>query len=510
MIIDFENLFSEMRHPLRQCDDLEYKSVFHKFQYSELYKKLLPFQVPSTVFLSSRSSAILADDMGLGKTRCSIVSILFQQAFPCLIICKSGDMLTWKSEIQAVTSIFPVSIFPDDEPSEYGFTIIGYSMLCKIVKSRYDIPYQSCIIDEAHLIKNSSKLRKDKLAEKISNGDTIHRTSSAFHITKTIPKIYCLTGTPILSRPSELYNLLAITRHTLGKNYLSYTKQYCNGHAGPFGWISDGASNISELKYKLKGHIIRRLKRDVINLPPKSTYMTALTLSQEGIDEYRGSWNSYLNYIRDTKSTQSIKKALDAQHIIRLNLLRQICSRHKVDSVFARAVDYFKDGHKVIFFTHFKSTMNLLINKLKSHGYDYAIYAGAIDKDEKYAEVVKFQTNPKCMAFIGILPNAGTSITLTAAKAVMTIDFSYVPSDHSQADDRHYRIGQDHEVDCHYYYFKDTIEEGQLSILSQKRKIIEAILNDASVGDIFAISIKKEMIEIAKQSSKQYNDKLCF
>ena len=61
-----------------------------------------------------------------------------------------------------------------------------------------------------------------------------------------------ITGTPAMSRPVELFNLLAVLRPNVFKNFLEYANRYCNPKPSPFnhgGIDYGGSSNIPELKY---------------------------------------------------------------------------------------------------------------------------------------------------------------------------------------------------------------------------------------------------------------------
>ena len=71
------------------------------------------------------------------------------------------------------------------------------------------------------------------------------------------------------SRPRDLFPLLQILGHPLGKSFLSFAKRYCDAYQGDFGLVADGASNIEELTVQLHGVMLRRTKDEVLDLPPK-------------------------------------------------------------------------------------------------------------------------------------------------------------------------------------------------------------------------------------------------
>jgi SNF2 family DNA or RNA helicase len=57
-------------------------------------------------------------------------------------------------------------------------------------------------------------------------------------------------------------------------------------------------------------------------------------------------------------------------------------------------------------------------------------------------------------------------------------DLSFVPSDHSQAEDRAYRYGQKSNVSVYYPIFENTIEGIIYDILANKKNIFETVMGD--------------------------------
>ena len=82
------------------------------------------------------------------------------------------------------------------------------------------------------------------------------------------------------------------------------------------------------------------------------------------------------------------------------------------------------------------------------------------------------------MVFCGNIRAAGVGLTLTAGEAVIMNDLSFLPSDHSQAEDRAYRYGQKNCVSVYYPIFENTIEGIIYDILIRKKNIFETVMGD--------------------------------
>ena len=59
-------------------------------------------------------------------------------------------------------------------------------------------------------------------------------------------------------------------------------------------------------------------------------------------------------------------------------------------------------------------------------------------------------------------------------------DLSFVPSDHAQAEDRAFRIGQKKNVSCFYPMFDNTLERIIYNILQKKKNVIDTVMGDVS------------------------------
>ena len=207
---------------------------------------------------------ILADDMGLGKTTSTIIAGLETGAKKILIICPATLKINWKREIENYSDR-PIFISEGKQFStEHDFVIVNYDIMKNfhdpkkkdeslILMSKFDL----VIIDEAHYIKNAQA----------------QRTKLINDITKSVDRLWLLTGTPMTSRPIDYFNLLSLIDSPVAKNWMAYVIRYCAGFQFKVGprkiWNVQGASNLEELRDRTAGLTLRRLKENVLDLPDK-------------------------------------------------------------------------------------------------------------------------------------------------------------------------------------------------------------------------------------------------
>src|SRR5215213_5267471 len=224
-----------------------------------LAEGLFTHQVDGVAFLLGRRRAILADDMGLGKTRQSIVALTEAAPVgPWLVVCPASVKRNWEREIRVARPGDRVHVCGPQDPPPVGYTgwvVINYDIIAKVDALLEDLPWTGIVFDEAHYLKNHTSQRSKVARELVAAApDAV---------------LHALTGTPLTNRPRDLFPLLQLVGHPMGRSFLSFAKRYCDAQHNGFGWVTDGASNLDELRVQLHGVMLRRTKAEVLDLPPK-------------------------------------------------------------------------------------------------------------------------------------------------------------------------------------------------------------------------------------------------
>jgi SWI/SNF-related matrix-associated actin-dependent regulator 1 of chromatin subfamily A len=199
--------------------------------------------------------------MGLGKTRQSIIALRHAEPEgPYLVVCPASVKRNWEKEIHVVDAGAVCRIIQGsaEEGLPDGFTgwvIINYDILGKWLPKLLPVDWKGILFDEAHYLKNHASQR-NRHAMALS-----HREDSD-------PVVYALTGTPLTNRPRDIFPLLQLVGHSMGKSFLSFAKRYCAAEHNGYGWVTDGASNHEEPTVQLQGVMLRR-RKEVLDRPPK-------------------------------------------------------------------------------------------------------------------------------------------------------------------------------------------------------------------------------------------------
>jgi SWI/SNF-related matrix-associated actin-dependent regulator 1 of chromatin subfamily A len=424
---------------------------------------------------------ILADDMGLGKTTSTIIAALETGAKKVLIVCPASLKINWQREIANYSDRSVYIAEGKKFSDEHDFVIVNYDILknfhdikekdkSEIMKINFDL----VIMDEAHMISNPQA----------------QRTKIANDIASKSNRVWLLSGTPMTSRPMNYYNLLNLVDSPVAMNWMAYAKRYCNGFQFSVGkrkvWNVTGASNLDELRERTSTHILRRLKEEVLDLPEKIITPVYLRLKSKDYEELMGEYFDWYDKNPEESSSLTIQFG-------KLMKVRKVIAQEKINNTIELAENIIEQGKKIIIFTNFTDTLNQIYN----HFGKSAVYLdGSCSKFHRQNAVDEFQTNDKIKVFVGNLKAAGVGITLTSAEAVIMNDLSFVPAEHSQAEDRSHRIGQKNSTSVYYPLFENTIEGAIYDILNRKKKIISTVMGDSMMDDASTIEEMLNMISV--------------
>lgn len=436
----------------------------------------LPHQIEAFNYGMEHNSILLGDQQGLGKTKESIDIAVARkkEIYKCLIVCGVNSVkYNWQEEITKHSS--EKSTIIDDKTmdlrvqhinnwyknNEY-FGIINIESLRneKIQDALYvgikDGFIGAVIVDEIHKAKNGQSQQGKAL-----------RTLRA-------PIKIGLTGTPIMSKAEDLWNILT----WLGvekRNVWQFRNAYC---------VMGGFNNYKVVAYKnleslnglLNTVMLRRTKAEVLDLPPK-TYIT------EYVGLPRKSQILY-KQIRDG-IVEEMEDILSNPNPLTCTLrLRQLTSGDPNLTEYNPKLDRIKEiledeiipnGEKAIIFSQWSTIAKDLGDELQK--YNPIVITGEIDPEQRQKLVNEFQTNPNCKIAIGTIGAMGTGLTLNKANHVFFMDKAWTSGENEQAEDRAHRIGTQGTVNIISMVAKGTIDEGIEDYLKENKDLFDRVVD---------------------------------
>lgn len=137
----------------------------------------------------------------------------------------------------------------------------------------------------------------------------------------------------------------------------------------------------------------------------------------------------------------------------------------------------FKLGHKVLIFSQFKTTLDILETyAIELRGWKACRIDGSVAQDDRYTQITNFNTDKSYNLFLLSTRAGGQGINLTAADTVVLFDSDWNPQQDLQAMDRAHRIGQTRPVIVYRLATRGTVEETLLSKADGKRKLEKLVI----------------------------------
>ncbi|MEJ2547969.1 MAG: DEAD/DEAH box helicase, partial [Gemmatimonadota bacterium] len=475
---------------------------FSRTDPASIARGLFPHQVEGVAFLLRRRRAILADDMGLGKTRQSITAMKVEEPEgPYLVICPASVKRNWEREIRAVLAEASVLILsgapqPHDPPlPKAEWTVINYDILTRHEARLAAVPWRGVIVDEAHYLKNQ-KSKRSRSARKLVDG-------------LRDPVVHMLTGTPLTNRPRDLFALLQLAGHPLGRSFLSFAKRYCAAYQTEYGWVTDGASNLEELALTLRGLMLRRTKDEVLELPPKlRTWLGVEIAPSTG----RADTAKAVHLLLAGMGVPGARAPRDdaggakgrARVVAHLTSARRKIAVAKAKATIEIVENAVEQGEKVIVFSAFDEP----VQKIAAHFGEAAVkLTGATPSGKRQQIVDAFQEDEGVRVLVANIIAGGVGLNLTAARQVVFNDLDWVPANHWQAEDRAYRIGQTGTVNVTYVTAAGhAVDEFVASTLAAKAALVEAVVEGRAIDDEATRDVLSELERIVGQLSPRMAD----
>jgi SWI/SNF-related matrix-associated actin-dependent regulator 1 of chromatin subfamily A len=456
-----------------------------------LQRQLFDYQSHDLGFIESRGGrCILGHEPGLGKTGMALAYLqLHPECRPAIIICPSSLKLNWTKEVfmwmekrkenevyilggRSKKTCEEVSIkgsgrlilTPCKLPKT-GIFIINYDVMPDWLDTLKTLKAEILLSDESQALKSKKALR----------------TKAVLSLAKGIPKNIAMTGTLIENRPGEAYNVIHMIDPNLFPSEWKFKNRYCDPKFNGFGWDFNGSSHTDELHKKISNICIRRLKEDVLkDLPAKIRSVVPIDIDNRS--EYRKAESDLIQWIRENKGLKKAEQASKVEALSRMNELKQLCIKGKLESCLNWIEDYLESGKKLVVFCTHTWVLDTVYEEFK----DWSVKVdGSVTGVKRNDAVEAFQKNPKIKLFVGNIRAAGVGLTLTASSATCFLELDWTPAAHSQAEDRVHRIGQTAEcVNAYYLLAANTVEEDIALLLDKKQKVVTAVLDGIEVVDM--------------------------
>ncbi|EFJ45932.1 hypothetical protein VOLCADRAFT_30242, partial [Volvox carteri f. nagariensis] len=485
---------------------------------------LHPYQLEGLNWLYHKyctgDAVILADEMGLGKTVQTIAFLASLHAecceLPHLVVVPLSTMRNWEREFETWAPNLNVvslagnvearqvrklkrrmfhSVFFDRASAKkdrvkFHVLLTSYEMLAlEAGQLSKGLQYGVLVVDEGHRLKN----KDSKLFQLLTQFDVRHKV--------------LLTGTPLQNHLGELFMLLHFLEPDKFPSRAAFESRFSS--------LSQN-EDVTQLHALLQPHMLRRLKNDVMKqLPPKMEQLVRVELSPQQREIYRSLLLQHSSVLVGHRAAVAAAGGATTALKNLMMELRKACNhpflvahqagrggagrggrgRHptdldslvthsgKLQLVDKMAMRLRDAGHRLIIFSQFTRTLDLLEEWLVGRGLGYMRIDGTVAGSERQKRIDRFNQHPDSyFCFLLSTRAGGLGINLATADTVIIFDSDWNPHNDLQAQARAHRLGQDKPVMIYRLVTRQTIEERMMQVSRKKMMLEHLVVRKMSSG----------------------------
>ncbi|MCC3299467.1 SNF2-related protein [Arthrobacter caoxuetaonis] len=404
----------------------------------------------------------------------------------------SLDLTAGKKKTRKKAPEFPPYIVPIragkkvPEFPDRGVIVVADSLLAsrpELLKDLIRWSPDTALFDEVHRARNFSSGRA-----------TADRNLACSMDDMRVP----ITGTPFLSNPAEVTNLLAIGG--LLDKYFGGASKFLDRYTKQdrFGSFRPKRDMLPELERRMTRDCwVRRNKADVLKqLPQKLRTTRIVDIDPRGFHEAHEvlyekirEWVKECTRNGDVIGDEDIKK-FASERIDLITPLRAAAGVAKVPAAIEIVTDWMeqttetaKDGTKtytrpLVVWVHHQPVMEALVNAVPPDLAGVGFIDGGTPEHKRQPMADKLQNGEIGVLFCSI-GAAGFGITLTKSSDAIFVETDWTPANISQAEDRIHRIGQTETCIITTLMAVNTLDPHMRAILRNKAKDLNVLMPGA-------------------------------
>ena len=474
----------------------DFKSIDGRYLYT--------FQKTGASFaIEANGRCLIADEMGLGKTVQALAFLwhmMIERAkqkrkFKALVVTKSTLKYQWSHEAYRFLGhdfgLNQVIENKNQKPlTEFGFNIVivSFDMLRRcawleddeFMKDRFDC----VIIDETQNIKNP----------------TAQRTGMVRKLTKNVPHVLGLSGTPIKNNAAEYFTILNILKPERFPSYRHFEHLYVNTYSNGWGTKAGGLKDPEGFAEKTKDFIIRRTQDEVMpDLPKLNRKYRYAELGPEVEKAYVELMEKFQKAYADGMGMVGSGGILEY-----MTHMRHLTGKAKVEPVVDYVTDFLTDtDRKIVIFRHHNDVHGaieaMLATVCQAMGLSMPIsLTSDLTPEQRHEVVMQFKNDPTARVLIASTLASGEGLNLQFCSDCIMVERQWNPANEEQAEARFKRIGSEASIiNATYQVALGTIDEYFADLVESKRQIVHEALSGKTAEESYnETGLMKELAEI--------------
>lgn len=435
--------------------------------------QLWNYQIEAGAFLEKVQKGYLAMGLGTGKTLSALGAADKYAKKHILVIAEKNEIVNsqnFKKEVEHFQRLHYISLREHDLDFVQGSMVsavcaINPDGLAKLDIKRIEELFDFVIVDESTTVKTATSQRSKRVRK----------------VCQAMKYVALLSGTPMMNGAAELYHPLLLLGHPLAGDGTTKAREafetiFAGGHyrkirnTGVFWkdrvWWNKGANHVRELRYLINDRFFFKRKEDTTvfkHRPDRGIVVVPMTLPW--LVEYQNAFDEYL--IKARKRDVNMDNVMELRNLIENGQVYQVNSRWKANRVVEDVASGVYGDQRIIIFTLFIETYQILALKLHELGISYRPF-----------EDVKEWKEGNEMVLIGRIKAHGKGGNIPEASVVLFVDMDFVPANNIQAENRIDRPSQQNPMTIRYYITEgeDTVDAHVRNINRDKMRKIDTFM----------------------------------
>lgn len=472
--------------------------------------KIIPYkhQIKAIEYGLNHDKWLLADEMGMGKTKTVIEIANIKKVKHCLIICcDNGLKWNWRKEVgvHSEEKCFILGQHKVNNKLVIGSNIqrlkdldcikvLPRFIITNIDTLKYRVPTGEKVERKVRgKIKLTDRYRypiTEKLQELCESGEIDMIAVDEFHVVKNedtesarqILKIHtpiqiAITGTPVMNNPLDIFMSLKWLGYE-NRPFWEFKHRYCR-LGGYNGNDVIGYRNLEEIADTLSNMMLRRLKKNSLDLPDKIFVNEYVEMNSKQAAIYNEVRNNMLNNIDEIKQSSNplarftrLRQATGYTGILS-SIIKVSTKFDRMEEIVNNAVD---EGKKVVIFSNWSQIVIPAYERL-SKKHKGLIVTGEIKDNIRQERVDRFQNDSDVSFIIGTIDTIGKGYDLYSGTVEIFLDDPWNMEIKNQAVDRCHRIGASSNIIIYTLICEGTVDERVSDLVERKGAMSDIFIN---------------------------------
>ncbi len=445
-------------------------------------EELWDFQIESLQFLYWRKGrGLIGHSPGLGKTRIGMAWIREnpEEHGPALIVCPVGVKYQWET---------------------FWKRWIGSSVIVLESTTPYKIPKNITVIINWDILKSWHKYLLSRNFKTLIGDESqalgnlyTARTMAFRGLSKKIPNVIPMSGSPIRSKRSQIFPTLNILDPELFDSPTAFEKRYCETMPTEFGSIEVACDKHTSELYEIMTQVMfRKEKREVLKDLPPLLPITTVPMPVKEIDYFELEDEAIEAMIAATSLSEE-EKALDALFWSVFNL--------KKDMVIAWIRDFLESEKKLIVFAYHRDVIKYLRKQFPR----ISVHIDGSVRGPARTRVQESFKGNKQLLIMQILSAVGIDGLQTVCSDIAVVELPWAFTDMDQGIGRLDRPGQLEPVSVRYLLSPGTTDDYIHRILKRSEKTFRDIIEGKSTKEF---NERSSFLKVLKRKHKERMERI--